>query len=371
MGRDAEDLAIQVAGQMFIALCRASGKSVEDQLVERQQLDAVTRVGYLDDKRRNSGTALVVKLANDGTHVWSRAYPVIFPGATSGFMALCENGDVALAGTLSGALDFDGSMLTSPLDEFTAWVARVSSSGEVVWAKTFNGPIEMAGAAIACGPQGVIVFAANIAGPADFGGGVLEPSTTMRGAMVVAALDSDGSHLFSRVFEASALVTDLALQPTLEVSLVGSFGSSMDLGGGPVDAVSDDAFFARFEDPNTLLWAGHAGDPLAGTRATGVAVSSSDEMLVTGRLGGPYDFGQGPIGGYHQLFLLKLGPDGAPIASAAFGGPSETDETRVLLDGAGHVVLLGAFEGSLDFGQGSLSVPEYKRAIYLAKKCSF
>jgi len=90
----------------------------------------------------------------------------------------------------------------------------------------------------------------------------------------------------------------------------------------------------------------------------GVAVDKNGNILLTGMMVGPVDFGGGPLtyAGCSDIFVAKFsGVDGSHLWSKAFGGGGGPDYgLGIAVDASGDVLVTGRFWGTVDFGGGPL-----------------
>jgi hypothetical protein len=187
----------------------------------------------------------------------------------------------------------------------------------------------------------------------DFGGGPLTSGGGYDG--FVAKLDPAGNHLWSKgVGDARGHVTTDAAGNVL---VGGAFEGSVDFGGGPlVSAGGYDVFVAKLDPAGNHLWSKHFGE--GGQQACdGVATDASGNVLVIGDFNGPLDFGGGPLAnaGFDDVFVAKFDPTGNHLWSKRFGDWSEEEGHGVATDAAGNALVTGVFEGTVDFGGGPLT----------------
>jgi hypothetical protein len=85
-------------------------------------------------------------------------------------------------------------------------------------------------------------------------------------------------------------------------------------------------------------------------------VHGTSDILLTGAMVGAADFGGGQLisGGSDDVFVARLKGDATHLWSARYGDPNSQGGTVITADSLGRVVAGGSFEGSLDFGGGSL-----------------
>lgn len=113
------------------------------------------------------------------------------------------------------------------------------------------------------------------------------------------------------------------------------------------------------------LWS-RAWGSLVDDRATAIATAPDGSIYLAGRFSGAVDFGQGPlVSRGADIFVLRLGPDGALRWGRSFGGVLDDDGVELATTASGNVVIaLGGASQSVDLGGGELT-SEGARNIYL------
>ena len=103
-----------------------------------------------------------------------------------------------------------------------------------------------------------------------------------------------------------------------------------------------------------------------------VVVNDSDDVIVTGTIGGIVDFGGGTLGtGELQLFVTRLSSDGEHIGSVASAGDAMLEPANAAIDNGGNVIVAGSFSnGTFEIVEGSgmtaASLPEDGADIFVA-----
>jgi hypothetical protein len=148
----------------------------------------------------------------------------------------------------------------------------------------------------------------------------------------------------------------IAVDSQSNVIVAGSVGGPADFGGGPLPPAGGlDAFVAKLTPDGSHLWSRRYG---AGgdDLAQGVAVDGDDNVIVAGVFAGTVDFGGGALqsAGSTDAFVVKLSATGEHRWSARFGGPGEDPDATVAVAPDGDVVLAGACQDGIDLGGGPL-----------------
>ena len=148
--------------------------------------------------------------------------------------------------------------------------------------------------------------------------------------------------------------------------MTGRVESTVDFGGGVVCPPAA-VFVSKYSPTGATMWSKCLGGALGGGTGRAVAVDGSGNVLVTGRFSGTIDFGTGPLtsAGASSIFLAKYSAAGAPIWSRAFGGGLNDVGNGVAVDSGGNVVIVGTASGTVNFGGGPITASGY--TIVVAK----
>lgn len=285
---------------------------------------------------------LVAKLTSGGQLVWAKRF-----GDAESQRGLDLDvdaaGDLLLAGSVSGSIDLGGGELTGA-GGADLFVAKLSPAGDHVWSKSF--PSSAARARLAVDPTGAVIVAGAHEGTTDYGGG---DRVSAGGAdVLVLKLDAGGGHVWSRIFgdADSEWVADVAVDPQGSIALAGAFNGSLDLDAALLGAVDGrDAFTAALSPDGAVLWA-HPHGGAGHDEAHRVAADSEGRLTVM------LSFGDQIPGGPMEGGLLGLGPDGETRFARALSGPSSSvsghEAWSLAVDVFGSVIVGGQFELGTD-----------------------
>jgi len=229
-----------------------------------------------------------------------------------------------------------------------------------VWSRAFgDAPSAQSSRAIAIDAAGNVVVVGEFEGTVDFGGGPMGPTTGGKDFdAYVAKFDPAGNHLWSKWFGGdplSQMATGVALDSGGNVLITVQHNGTVNFGGGPITANTTDVVIVKLDASGNHVWSKCYGDA-SGQNPNDITVDSSDNVLVTGNFGGVIDFGCGPMSASGQdLFLAKLDPAGNCLWSKRAGDNQFQNGISVATDPAGNVAVAGEFLGSIDFGGGPLS----------------
>jgi len=304
---------------------------------------------------RTSGSkndVFVLKLNPNGAHLFSQVYGFFESDIGDEIVATADG--VYLSGRHLYYIDLGGDALVGP----GFYLAKLDLSGQHVWSKSFG--LEQADAVVphwsqlAISAQGRIVMTAGFTGTIDLGGGKLTSQT--ESDIVIARFDADGNHEWSKAFPIDNTYASIATDSEGGVYLASSFFDTVDFGSGALTSAGGaDAFIAAFEASGEPRWSKRFGN--TGTDyLSGMGVSDSGVVSVTGAIEGEVDFGGGLLNedGETDVVLVRVDGDGTHLFSASYGGTGDNHSYTLALDGS-DVVIGGACDASIDFGGGPIS----------------
>lgn len=193
------------------------------------------------------------------------------------------------------------------------FVARFGSGGSHAWSRRFGDADIQVATGVAVDPAGNVAVAGTFQGSVDFGGGAL--TSAGQYDLFLAKLEPAGTHLWSRRFGDAQpqVAVAVAVDALGDVFLAGGLVGSVDFGGGSrTSAGSSDVFAARFDAAGSHLWSARFGD--AGYQgAEAIAVDAAGNAVITGALQSSANFGGGDSAGAggDDLFVARFATDGA------------------------------------------------------------
>ncbi len=290
-----------------------------------------------------------------GGVLWSRR----FGGSSKDVgesVAVDEGGNIVIAGTFEGSVDFGTGTLTS-IGGLDIFLLKLNAQGETVWSKSFGGTKDEDVASVAIDQQGNIALAGDFRQSIDFGGGALQGellSTTF-----AAIFSPTGAHQYSAAFGNKAFF-DLTTARDIDVAadhfvMAGGFGGSVDFGGGKIYASQIDLFVAKLSASGSHQWSDDYGGENTQI-AEAVALDSAANVLLTGQYRNSMKFDDDKLNsqGDYDIFVAKLDPAGQPSWALSFGDKERQQGLAIAVDAADNVIVGGNLQGSVDFGGGPL-----------------
>ena len=190
----------------------------------------------------------VVKLDPAGAPLWNRGYGDE-NNQIGNNVAVGADGSVVLASYFEGVVNFGGGALTSPAGS-NAYLAKLSGAGDHVWSKGFGSASGSQCRSVTVGATGDVTIAGTFGGSIDFGAGPwlsagltdgFAASFTSGGILRSAVQLGDA---------ADQAATDARVDALGNLVVAGDFAGVVDLGGSAlISAGANDMFVARLAPP--------------------------------------------------------------------------------------------------------------------------
>jgi hypothetical protein len=192
----------------------------------------------------------VVKLDASGGYLWSKSFgDADQQDATA--VAVDSAGDVLVTGEFFGTVNFGGGPLTSAGD-YDLFLVKFDASGGHVWSKRFGDDDDQGGApSVIVDASGNVLVAGTFHGTLDFGGSPI--ASIGGQDAYLAKLDASGDYLWSKRFGNAMdeqVATSVVVDASGDVLLAGYFGGILDFGDGTslMSAGGYDLYVAKFSE---------------------------------------------------------------------------------------------------------------------------
>lgn len=177
-----------------------------------------------------------------------------------------------------------------------------------------------------------------------------------KGDVLVVKLDPQGNPLWARSYGGATddSAAAVAIDKGNNILLTGVAQGTVDYGSGPTTGGGgNDLFILKLTPSGSLLWVKR---PAASgvDSGHGIAVDSSDNVLVVGNFYGTTTYGTTPLtsAGLGDAVVAKLDPSGQFLWAKRFGGAQLDDARAIGADKLGNVWVTGIFRATVDFGSG-------------------
>ncbi|WP_261365085.1 PKD domain-containing protein [Anatilimnocola floriformis] len=315
---------------------------------------------------------LLVKLDSDGQLVWFKQF-----GSTgaevAGGLEFDAAGNLVMTGRFTGTVNFaflptDSATLTSA-GNTDAFAVKIDLNAGVVWAKNWGGTALDAVSDVKLDAQGNVYLAGFFSGTADFDPNAAQTTNlTSAGSSdaYLSKLNADGTFAWAVRYGNTSTddVISLALDPSGNVITVGSFSTTINIGGTSLTtAGSTDGYIAKWNASGSLQWLRQFGGT-DGDSALGVTTDAAGAVYVSGSHGRNGNFGDGTTVvpftsvGTTNAFVEKFSASGQ--YQTLYDLPSSKDgrANSVVINPLNHRIhVAGEFIGTVDFDPAAGSFP--------------
>ncbi len=301
-------------------------------------------------------TAFVARYDTNGNLRWA-IRPDVSQYSYGSSVAVDSVGNVIFGGTYEGTMRFGQTNLRA-VGQTDAFLAKLDSNGRAVWALTAGGGGEDFGVGVALDAAGNPHLAGSFSGNAWFGRNFI--SSLGDSDIFVAKFDKAGVLQWARSGggRGSDFCGAVAVDRTGAVVVVGDFERTAAIGGQLLTSLGvADIFVARYTADGQPSWAQRAGG--AGMdSAYSVAVDAAGSIHVAGEFYGKAGFGDAASlisFGETDIFVAKYASTGGASWAKKFGGLSSDTSGGLALDSAGAIHLIGGFAGTATFDSSTLT----------------
>jgi len=308
--------------------------------------------GIFAAKLNSSGNWLWAAKA-DGNNEHNSGYGIAVDGAGNAYMTGIFTGTLILGShTLAGSGEWD------------VFAAKLSPSGNWLWAVEAGGDDFDSVSGIAADDSGNACITGKFCGTATFGSHTLTSSDDYNGDLFVAKLNSSGTWLWA--VEAGEDDNEGGLAITLDgegnAYVTGYFSGLTTFGSHTLTSIGwADIFAAKLDPSGNWLWVVQAGGESSSNKGYGIAVDGTGNAYVTGNFQRTAAFGNNTLTarGDWDIFVAKLGtPTGG-------GTPKAPQNLAITTNGAD--VLLNWDDVTEDINDNPLSVDHY--LVYYCATC--
>lgn len=331
-------------------------------------------LGSTSQNRTSAGNydGFVMKLNANGEFIWIQQF-----GGTDlevvNDLAEGQNGDLFMDGVFRGTADFDPSASTFNLTSNgsnDAYVARLNSNGDLLWASSFGSPGVDAATSIAVDPQGNVYAGLEFNSTVDFdpsSGGTANLTSNGGADCAVLKLNESGNYIWARSWGSPTfdVMDDLTIGSDGQIYSAGYFSSDGDFDPNPSSTFTlnhngnGDVFVHKLDSMGNFQWAHNAGGPTE-DEVGAIAADAYGNIYVTGYFNGSPDFNPSAtatntltsVGG-DDIFIWKLNANGEYVDALSMGGNANEIGHAIAIDGSNNILHGGIFRSTADLDPSS------------------
>ncbi len=288
--------------------------------------------------------------------------------------AVGPDGNIYLAGSFSGTVDFDPGPGVASLSAQVgndAFIAKYTPTGSLMWAQRFGGSGHDYTNALEFDAAGDLTVTGHFSSTTLTIGATTLTNHGNYYVFVARFDDATGNALWARGLGGAAQDTgfDAAVNAAGETYVIGTFQRSVDFdpGAGATiltecgDTGAGDAFVWKLDSSGNLAWARQFGNEML-DNGHSLALDGQGAVYAVGTFRGTVDYGQpgnplpltAPKTDAADLFFVKLDEaTGATAWARQSTGPAHINAGRLVADGAGSLYFGGGFQQSVTFGSGT------------------
>lgn len=320
-----------------------------------------------------AGTAdlFVLKTDADGNLLWAVRAGSASGGAPGSAIAVDASGNVYIAGTFNGTVDFDPgpdvfNLSTTVVDDI--YVLKLDASGNFGWAVRMGGNDSDLGSSLALDNAGNVYVTGGFRATADFdpGPGTFNMTALALYDIYVVKLSASGTFIWAKQASGfgSENASDIVIDPSGNVLLTGTFQVTVDFDPGP-DTYSmapgggaNQIFVWKLSAAGDLMWAKQMGST-SDDSGYAIATDSDGNVYTTGTFQGTADLDPGAgtanltSNGSRDAFVSKLSADGDYLWAKGLGGTLDDYGFSIRTNAQRDVYLGGYFFGTSDFDPGA------------------
>ncbi len=314
----------------------------------------------------------IAKYDSEGSLVWAKRIGSSTGNDVAWGLALDASNNVHVTGYFNGVADFDPGAGTSNMSSagLDIFVLKLDTNGNFIWSRKMGGTDLDQAYDIAVDGSGNVYTTGYFTNSADFdpgaGSTILTVGSLSVEAAFISVLNSSGNFVAAKQITGTDAFTRglrIRLDASNNVYLCGYFGGTVDFdpNAGIVNMTStgsENAYVMKLNSSLNYVWAKRTGGT-AETRANGMDLDGSGNVIVTGQYIGTVDFdpGAGTTNltsvNSNDIYVQKLDASGNFSWARSMGGTMDNYGLSVKVDQNNEIYVAGQFSGTVDFDPGA------------------
>ena len=281
-------------------------------------------------------------------------------------IAVDNSGNVYTTSFFDGTLDFDpgvGVNNLTALGTNDAYISKLDSVGNLIWAKSFGGTGATHSSGISLDASGNIYISGDFSNTTDF-----DPNGTTANLIslggtdaFITKLDVNGNLIWAKSIGgiSDEYGKSIAVDALGNIIATGTYSGTADFDPSaaifyltPVGAI--DIFVEKLDATGNFVWAKSIGG-ISNEFAGSMNVDISGNIYTTGQYSATVDFDPGvsvfnlTSAGMEDIFISKLDANGNFIWAKTIGGNSTDISYGIKIDALGKIYTTGYYSGTVDF----------------------
>lgn len=318
---------------------------------------------------RGDANVFVQKLNVEGEMVWGAFFGGNQDDEGRGIV-VDTAGNTHVTGFFQGNAHFDAhyandSAVVTGSGKKDIFIMKLSSDGDLLWAKSIGAGDNDIGEAIALDAFGNVLVTGRFRGAVDFdpGTGIAMRTSNGEDDIFVVKLNTDGEFIWVQTFGGSGIDAgrSITLDSLDNAYVTGHFSETVDFGASTsfelTSTGASDIFVQKLDTQGNMVWAGRMGGP-ADDEGRTIRLSSENNLFVNGSFMQTADLDPSTSTNMHtsnggrDIFVCRLDTSGQLQWAATAGGTDHDAAVGMDTDPDGNVLSIGYFQKEVDFDPG-------------------
>ncbi|XHR83383.1 MAG: SBBP repeat-containing protein [Gloeotrichia echinulata GP01] len=319
--------------------------------------------------------AFITKLDSSGKFLWAQK----FGSGIGSDITVDASGNTYVTGFFNNTATFGNTTLTSASGSNDAFITKLDSTGNILWAQKLGGTSSDYGNGITVDASGNTYVTGNFSGTATFGSTTLT-AVSQYGISTadgfITKLDNSGNVLWAKKWGGTASDNgyDIAADASGNTYVTGTFSGTTTFGNTTLTSDGSafgNPFITKLDSSGNFLWAQKFN---IGASYTGsdIIVDSLGNSYITGSFYGIATFGNTTLTspgstGSSDTFITKLDSSGKFLWAKNLGGTSDDFGNDITVDSSGNIYVTGRFSGTGTFGNITLTADSISSDAFVVK----
>lgn len=288
-----------------------------------------------------------------------------------------KDGNVIIAGSFRD-ICYGGNFALFSSGSNDAFIEKMSPTGVRIWTKQFgNGNSDNAHSVVS-DSNGNIYLAGTFTGSVNFGGGNLNSPVTNSNFFLL-KFDPDGTVLWRKAIPGySSHRPKLTVDNNDNLFITGIFFGERDFGNTNIDSDDGCGYVAKINNSNgNIVWVRQFGSGTTLIPGTPVPVNVTTSNFVTDTTGNIFVTGcfrgHGRFGNQNFIiensepnaFIMKINSTGSILWTKRYTGP--TEGTSLVIDSNNNIYTAGKYLGTANINNTTYTSPSGLYSVYLQK----
>lgn len=271
-------------------------------------------LSLITENTSNAGTDIfIVKQNASGQVLWAKNFGAnnsAYAGIIGHQITTDASDNIYITGDFSGTADFEGTEITYLSGTGAAFVMKMNTSGNVLWAEHFGeegAGYSSRGWGITIDTTGNVYVTGDFKGEITVGTDIIT-STGNYSNMFILKTNSSGAGLWAKGFGDDIIGKDVATDDLDNVYITGYFYDTADFDDITLNSSGLSTFALKTDSSGMVEWA----EQFSSSNGRHIALGFDENIYISGSFSGTVDFGDTTLTaiGINNIFLAKIAMDG-------------------------------------------------------------